>query len=70
MRPKSGLDLQWRIFKQLSKRMLNAYRYALSRNEESEIILRVRLIVDYVSGMTDQSALKFYQNISGGSLDG
>ena len=58
-----GYDLEWRIFNQLSQRMLEAYKSSLSKNSEEEWFLRCRFIVDYISGMTDQSALQFYQNL-------
>ena len=58
-----GYDLEWRIFNQLSPRMLEAYKSSLSKNSEEEKLLRCRFIVDYISGMTDQSALQFYQNL-------
>jgi len=63
-------DLEWRVFKQLSKRMVKAYTQQLNnaKTDQDEWILRCRLIVDFISGMTDNFALKFYQNIAGISL--
>ncbi len=63
-------DLEWRVFKRLSRRMVNAYRQQLAKTkaDEEEWLLRCRLIVDFISGMTDNSALKYYQNIAGTSL--
>lgn len=66
----SGLDTEWRIFHQLSKRMLKAYQHAVkdAANNEEEWLLRARLIVDYISGLTDSYALQVYQNFMGISL--
>jgi len=66
MRKGSGLDLEWRIYNQLSKRMLRVYQET-TRNatDSAELIARARLIVDYISGLTDNSALRFYQNFMG-----
>lgn len=58
-----GFDMEWRIYNQLSKRMLEAYKHSLNKSSEDEWVLRCRFIVDYISGMTDQTALQFYQNI-------
>jgi len=66
----SGLDIEWRVFNQLSKRMLKSYRHNnLRKKSEDEWFSRCSLIVDYISGMTDQSALRFYQNAMGIRLD-
>ncbi len=62
------LDIEWRIFNQLSKRMLKSYKNNLNEDSEPEWFCRCRLIVDYISGMTDQMALDVYQNIMGISL--
>lgn len=68
MRKSSGLDMEWRVFSQLSKRMLKSYQHQLPEGE-GEWFDRSRLLVDYISGMTDQSAFRFYQNAMGISLD-
>jgi dGTPase len=70
MRKYSGLDTEWRIFNQLSRRMLRVYQDAVAKAEsdEAEWICRARLIVDYVSGLTDNYALQVYQNFMGISL--
>jgi dGTPase len=61
-----GLDTEWRIFNQLPKRMLRVYeRQSRGRNDCDEWICRAKLIVDYISGMTDDSAVKIYQNSIG-----
>ncbi len=65
----SSLDTEWRVFNQISKRMLKIYRYE-SKNKTGyeEWLCRARLLVDFVSGMTDNWALKVYQNFMGISL--
>jgi dGTPase len=70
LRKDSGLDLEWRIYNQLSKRMLRTYRYLLrnARRDQAEWVCRARLIVDHISGMTDNSARDVYQNLSGSSV--
>lgn len=69
MREHSDLDIEWRLFNQLSKRMVKSYHHNLRKKNETEWFERCRLLVDYISGMTDQSALRFYQNVKGISLD-
>jgi dGTPase len=69
--PKGGhLDTEWRIYKQLSPRMIKVYEASLSKSssDAEEWLCRARLIIDYVSGLTDQYALETYQNFMGISL--
>jgi dGTPase len=69
LRKGSGLDTEWRIFNQLSKRMIKAYSHAAQDvSDEDEWIARAHLVVDYISGLTDNSALRMYQNFMGISL--
>ncbi len=69
LRKQSGLDTEWRIFNQLSNRMIRVYKQnADNANRDEEWIARARLIVDYVSGLTDTHALHVYQNFMGISL--
>jgi dGTPase len=64
-----GFDTEWRIFNQLSPRMLRVYRRDVRGCfETEERICRARLIVDHISGMTDNSALEAYRNFMGISL--
>ena len=67
LRKHSGLDIEWRIYNQLSKRMIRVYQYATQDNctDEEEWRCRARLITDYISGLADHSALKLYQNFMG-----
>lgn len=70
MPKKSNLDIEWRVFSQLSKRMRKVYESSVTdeTNENDEWVERARLIVDYISGMTDDSALDIYQNFMGISI--
>jgi hypothetical protein len=69
LRKYSGLDTEWRIFNQLSRRMIRVYKQTVyNANSDEEWIARARLIVDYVSGLTDTHALHVYQNFMGISL--
>jgi dGTPase len=69
LRKGSNLDTEWRIFNQLSRRMLRVYtRDARGATDEDEWLARAHLIVDHVSGLTDHSALKLYQNLAGVNL--
>jgi dGTPase len=70
LRKNSGLDTEWRIFNHLSKRMLRVYEHTIQNgcSDEEEWICRARLVVDYISGLTDNYALQVYQNFMGISL--
>jgi len=68
------LDYERRLFNRLGKRYVKAYQYAVEevRNDDNftlkEWWLRVHLIVDHISGMTDEFALNTYQMLEGISL--
>jgi dGTPase len=69
LRKHSGLDTEWRIFNQLSRRMIRVYKQSADQaSRDEEWIMRARLIVDYISGLTDSHALHVYQNFMGISL--
>lgn len=70
MPKKSNLDIEWRVFSQLSKRMRKVYESSVTdqTNDDDEWVERARLIVDYISGMTDDSARDIYQNFMGISI--
>ena len=70
LRKNSRLDTEWRIFNQLSKRMISVYEHSTQNgiSDEEEWVCRARLIVDYISGLTDTYALQTYQNFMGISL--
>ena len=62
----SNLDAEWRVFNQLSKRMLKVYsKDSLNKPDKNEWVNRAHFIVDYVSGLTDHYALESYQNFMG-----
>jgi dGTPase len=70
MRKDSHLDIEWRVFSQLSKRMRKVYdtRVTDHTSDLDEWVERARLIVDYISGLTDDSARDVYQNYMGISI--
>lgn len=65
------LDFEWRLFNRLSKRMLLAYSFAVDQFDDDkscdnmEFTARVRLLVDFISGMTDESAKELHQILTG-----
>ncbi|MGU5795131.1 dGTPase [Aeromonas hydrophila] len=68
----SELFFARRLFHRLSARHLKAYRLAVASRDprfsdgaEQEWYFRVRLLLDYVSGMTDTYALEEYRLLSG-----
>lgn len=69
-----GFDIERRLFNRIGRRYIEAYKYAEEsiRNEkdyeEKEWWLRVHLIIDHISGMTDEFALQTYQMLEGISL--
>jgi dGTPase len=69
LRSGSGLDTEWRIFSQLAKRMIRVYHQnSQACSDVGELDLRAGLIVDYIAGLTDNSALQVYQNFMGIAL--
>jgi len=64
--------LAWRVFGLLGKRVKEAFRMAYIAatplTDDQEKLLRYRMIVDYVSGLTDQHALALHQLFTGSSL--
>lgn len=75
----SGMDLQWRLFNRLPEKYVKCYKYeydklrekvtANSLSEEDflqwEWFHRAHLIVDYISGMTDNFVLETYNLLYG-----
>lgn len=65
------LDFEWRLFNRLSKRMLSAYSFAVNQlkdddfGDKLEFTARTRLLVDFISGMTDESAKELHQILTG-----
>lgn len=67
-----GRDYERRLFNRLGTRYVKAYQYALENidmnNEHDstyELRLRIHLIIDHISGMTDEFALETYQMLEG-----
>ena len=54
-----------RIASRISRRHKETYLKSLEFGKFSEIYLRIRLIVDYISGMTDTFAESEYKILSG-----
>ncbi len=70
-----GFDLERRLFNRLGKRYVNTYRSEIKkinrRNSDyciKEWWLRTHLIIDHISGMTDEFALQTYQMLEGINL--
>ncbi len=70
------VDVERRLFNRLGRRYINAYKYAIAEYENKqqhdypirEWWLRVHLLLDHVSGMTDEFALETYQMLEGINL--
>lgn len=67
-----GKDVERRLYNQLGQRYVLAYKYAIGKLNKrrldyaaKEWWLRLHLIVDHVSGMTDEFALESYQMLKG-----
>ena len=67
-----GFDLERRLIHFIGKRYIKAYKYAMEKNkdrEENFLVkewwLRAHLIIDHISGMTDEYALQTYQMLEG-----
>jgi dGTPase len=62
-----GCDFEKRIWNRLSKRMRKVYSVSVTTEttDHDELIERARLIIDHVSGMTDDWARDEYQNFMG-----
>jgi dGTPase len=65
------LDYEWRLLNRISQRLKTAYKQQLDEfdnSDETEWWLRIHMIVDYISGMTDDFALKIFQMLEGISI--
>lgn len=67
-----GFDLEKRLIHFIGNRYINAYNYALENIKKTdndfyikEWWLRAHLIIDHISGMTDEYALESYQMMEG-----
>lgn len=71
-----NFDVERRLFNRIGKRYVKAYWYAIDKLDKTktedflvyEWWLRIHLIVDHVSGMTDEFALETYQMLEGINL--
>ena len=68
-------DVERRLYNRLGRRYIRAYEYAISKLDKEqhdyaikEWWLRVHLLIDHVSGMTDEFALETYQMLEGINL--
>ena len=70
------MDIERRLFNRIGNRYVEAYKFAvndLDKNNTSDYMikewwLRVHLIIDHISGMTDEFALQTYQMLEGINL--
>lgn len=62
---KLGLDFELRLLRRLPKNHIKKYILSVEADPSNEIIYRAHLIVDYISGMTDDFALEMYQLLEG-----
>ena len=67
-----GRDYEKRLFNRLGSRYVKAYQYAVEKLDKTddrydvcELWLRIHLIIDHISGMTDEFALETYQMLEG-----
>ncbi|YBG10276.1 dGTP triphosphohydrolase [Acinetobacter baumannii] len=62
---KLGLDFELRLFRRLPNNHVSKYIHSVGLDKSNEILFRAHLIVDYISGMTDDFALEMYQLLEG-----
>ncbi len=63
-----GFHLHNRMYSKLPNKLVQHYKDQLSNHEnsiETEWYLRLQLIIDYISGMTDDFALQFHRLLNG-----
>lgn len=71
---RKGLAVEVRLYNRIGSRCVDAYKYALAEVKEDpdfrekEWWLRVHLLIDHISSMTDAYALETYQMLEGISL--
>jgi len=66
----AGLDIEWRLYNRLPEKYVRCYvqmKKSVSTSLQ-EWPLRAHLVVDYISGMTDQFALTTFRELTGISL--
>jgi len=60
-----GDDLSQRMFAKLPNSLVEIYKAAVLKDEKKEWYIRMQLIVDFLSGMTDEFALKVHKLLNG-----
>ena len=60
-----ALDFELRLYHRLPNNHIEKYRHNLKIEPNKELKHRAQLIVDYISGMTDDFALEMYQLLEG-----
>ncbi len=64
-----GKDVERRLLMLIAKSHKAAYHKAYEATHgDAEMTLRARMIVDYISGMTDSFAMETYQRLTGGRI--
>ena len=66
-----GLDVEWRIFHTLPEKYVRLYEEDKNTHSNDRVLewfCRAHLIVDYISGMTDDYSLKIYNLFNGIAL--
>ncbi|RTE64493.1 dGTPase [Amphritea opalescens] len=58
-------NLERRMFSKLPKSLVDHYKYSVDNDPDNEWFIRFQLIVDYISGMTDDFSLKLYRLFHG-----
>lgn len=61
----NGLQIHSRLINLLPSQCKKSYKHEASTNPDKEWIYRAHLIIDYLSGMTDDFALEMYQKLMG-----
>ncbi len=63
-----SLDLEWRLYNFLAPKYVESYQHQLKESKRDptlEWFQRCHLLVDHISGMTDNYALTTYQMVQG-----
>lgn len=60
-----NLDFELRLFRRLPNNHIDRYEKCVEIDSSNELLYRAHLIVDYISGMTDDFALETYQLLEG-----
>lgn len=60
-----ALDFELRLFNRLPDTHIDKYKINVKQDQNNELKHRAQLIIDYISGMTDDFALQMYQLLEG-----